>query len=169
MDEEYLELPNKQKFRLRMSGGIAWYPDNTDDYTKLIKYADFAMYKVKKRGKGRYGEFDRESYFQDAYLLQNKEELNHLIEEELIEYYFQPIIDVKTGETFAYEALMRSRLDSIPTVYEILSLAKQESKLYEIERLTWFKSMESFVDLVQSKAVKGNQSFYQFHSKSGSG
>lgn len=154
MDEEYLELPNKQKFRLRMSGGIAWYPDNTDDYTKLIKYADFAMYKVKKRGKGRYGEFDRESYFQDAYLLQNKEELNHLIEEELIEYYFQPIIDVKTGETFAYEALMRSRLDSIPTVYEILSLAKQESKLYEIERLTWFKSMESFVDLVQSKAVK---------------
>lgn len=57
MDEEYLELPNKQKFRLRMSGGIAWYPDNTDDYTKLIKYADFAMYKVKKRGKGRYGEF----------------------------------------------------------------------------------------------------------------
>ena len=77
-----------------------------------------------------------------------------MIEEELIEYYFQPIIDVKTGETFAYEALMRSRLDSIPTVYEILSLAKQESKLYEIERLTWFKSMESFVDLVQSKAVK---------------
>ena len=59
-----------------------------------------------------------------------------------------------TGETFAYEALMRSRLDSIPTVYEILSLAKQESKLYEIERLTWFKSMESFVDLIQSRAVK---------------
>ena len=154
MDQEYLELPNKQKFRLRMSGGIAWYPDNTDDYTMLIKYADFAMYKVKKRGKGRYGEFDTESYFQDAYLLQNKEELNHLIEEELIEYYFQPIIDVATGETFAYEALMRSRLDSIPTVYEILSLAKQESKLYEIERLTWFKSMEAFVDLIHSRTVK---------------
>lgn len=154
MDAEYLELPNKQKFRLRMSGGIAWYPDNTMDYTLLIKYADFAMYKVKKRGKGRYGEFDSESYYEDAYLLQNKEELNHLIEEELIEYYFQPIIDVATGETFAYEALMRSRLDSIPTVYEILSLAKQESKLYEIERLTWFKSMESFVDLMHSRAVK---------------
>lgn len=154
MDAEYLVLPNKQKFRLRMSGGIAWYPDNTMDYTMLIKYADFAMYKVKKRGKGRYGEFDSESYYEDAYLLQNKEELNHLIEEELIEYYFQPIIDVATGETFAYEALMRSRLDSIPTVYEILSLAKQESKLYEIERLTWFKSMESFVDLIQSRAVK---------------
>lgn len=32
------------------------------------------------------GNSDRESYFQDAYLLQNNEELNHLIEEELIEY-----------------------------------------------------------------------------------
>lgn len=154
MDEEYLELPDKQKFRLRMSGGIAWYPDNTTDYTMLIKYADFAMYKVKKKGKGRYGEFDTESYFQDAYLLQNKEELNHLIEEELVEYYFQPIIDVATGEIFAYEALMRSRLDSIPTVYEILSLAKQESKLYEIERLTWFKSMESFVHLITGNVVR---------------
>ena len=40
---------------------------------------------------------------------------------------------------------MRSKVDTLKSPLEILTLARSQSKLYEIERLTWFCSMEAFV------------------------
>lgn len=145
--EELMVLPDQKMYRLRMSGGLAWYGDDANDYARLVKYADFAMYKIKNSVKGRFCEFERESYMKEAYLLQNKEELNKLIEQKLVEYYFQPIVNVRTGEIFGYEALMRSGLKTITSVQEILALARQEYKLGQIERMTWFQSMQTFMDL----------------------
>ena len=145
LGEEYLVLPDRQNYKLRMSGGYAWYGKDAAEYDLLVKYADFAMYKIKNSVKGRISYFDSESYRREAYLLKNKEELNRLIEEKRIKYYFQPIVEVETGRIYAYEGLMHSTLDSISGVEEILSLARQESKLGEIEKLTWFETMNSFV------------------------
>lgn len=153
LSEEYLLLPDGHTYRLRMSGGIAFYPRDAQSYTDLVKYADFAMYKVKNSVKGKFWDFDRDSYLKEAYLLQNKEELNKLIEKKLVKYYFQPIIDTRTGEIFAYEALMRSALDTIPTIQEILALARQEYKLGQIERLTWFQAMEAFTGLKKEGVI----------------
>ena len=77
-------------------------------------------------------------------MLHNSEELNRLIEEELLDYYFQPIVNARTGQVFGYEALMRPRLTSLETPLEVLSLAKSQGKLYQIERLTWFLALKSF-------------------------
>lgn len=151
--EEDLTLPDGSAYRLRLSGGIAWYPQDSKDYNELIKYADFAMYKVKKSIKGSIWEFDKESYLKEYYLLQNKEELNKLIEQQLVVYHFQPIISVKDGEVLAYEALMRSKLDTIPSIAEIFALAKQEYKLGHIERLTWFQAMHHFVRLKKENII----------------
>ncbi len=140
-------LPDNEVFRVRASAGIAWYPDDSGSYEMLIKYADFAMYKVKNTTKGEFNEFDMESYNRDSYLLHNKEELNRLIDGELVTYHFQPIVDARKGEIFGYEALMRSTLPTIKSPLEILALAKSQSKLYSIERLTWRKSLECFSKL----------------------
>lgn len=153
MGQEYLTLPDGTAYRLRMSGGVAWYPRDAEDFQTLLKYADFAMYKIKNSVKGKFADFERESYLKESYLLQNKEELNKLIEQQLVEYHFQPIVDVRTGEIFAYEALMRSTLPTIPSIKEILTLARQEFKLGQIERLTWFLSVRSFVELRNKQAV----------------
>lgn len=154
MREELMVLPDQKMYRLRMSGGLAWYGSDADDYARLVKYADFAMYKIKNSVKGRFCEFDRASYTKEAYLLQNKEELNKLIEQKLVDYYFQPIVNVRTGEIFAYEALMRSGLKTITSVQEILTLARQEYKLGQIERLTWFQSMQTFMELREKGAIR---------------
>lgn len=143
--ETIFPLPGDATFRVRASAGIAWYPDDADSYEQLIRYADFAMYTVKHTVKGQVMQFSIEEYQRDSYLLHNKEELNKLIDERLIEYHFQPIVDASTGEVFAYEALMRSKVDAFKSPLEILTLARSQSKLYEIERLTWFCSMEAFV------------------------
>lgn len=147
LGEEYMVLPDNKTYKLRMSGGLAWYPEDAQDFSTLVKYADFAMYKVKNSVKGKFWYFDKNSYLKEYYLLQNKEELNRLIEQQLVEYHFQPIIEARTGKIFAYEALMRSLLKAIPSVQEILTLARQEYKLGQIEKLTWFKAMDAFIKL----------------------
>lgn len=139
-----LELPDHSAFRIRASAGVAWYPDDSDAYEQLIRYADFAMYTVKNTTKGEFSEFDLTSYQKGSYLLHKKEELNKLIDGNLVEYHFQPIVDARTGEVFAYEALMRSQLDTLRSPMEILNLARSQSKMYQIERLTWFQSLHSF-------------------------
>lgn len=150
LNETELTMPDGDKLKIRASAGIAWYPDDSENYEDLIKYADFAMYEIKNTVKGNIGEFNKKNYRKDSFLLYGKEQLNHFIEEELIRFAFQPIIDAKTGEIFAYEALMRPQLDSLKSPIDILRLAHSQSKLYEIERITWFKVMETFEKLKDS-------------------
>ena len=127
-----------------LTAGEACYHKYSESYEQLIRYADFAMYSVKNMTKGRFAEFNITDYEKSAYLLHNSEELNRLIEEELLDYYFQPIVNARTGQVFGYEALMRPRLTSLETPLEVLSLAKSQGKLYQIERLTWFLALKSF-------------------------
>ncbi|MHB8128640.1 MAG: EAL domain-containing protein [Mobilitalea sp.] len=70
-------------------------------------------------------------------------QFHKLMEDNLFEYYFQPIINAKTGEIFAYEALMRTNSDTIGMLpYEILDLAEKENRLYEIEKFTFFNTLK---------------------------
>ena len=138
-------LPGDPNFRVRASAGVAWYPDDTTHVDELIRYADFAMYTVKNTVKGEFSEFNIQNYKRDAYLLQGKEALNKLIDEELLDYHLQPIVDARTGAVFAYEALMRSRVESLKSPMEVLTLARTQSKLHLIERLTLFCSMRKFI------------------------
>nr|WP_243108450.1 EAL domain-containing protein [Maliibacterium massiliense] len=139
-----LPLPGGQQFKVRASAGVAWYPQDAATFEQLLRYADFAMYKVKNTTKGEFTEFDIGTYNQESYLLHSKEELNRLLDELLVNYHFQPIVSASTGEVFAYEALMRSKLHGLKSPNEILTLARSQSKLYQIEYLTWFKAMEAF-------------------------
>ncbi len=140
-------LPDQKHLRVRASAGVAWYPFDAGSVELLMKYADFAMYMVKNSQKGEFAEFDKDNYLHNSYLLRYKEELNRLIDDELIEYYFQPIVDAKTAEVFAYEALMRPTIETIKTPLEIIALARSQFKLYQIERLTWKNALSAFCRL----------------------
>lgn len=141
-----LKLPNNRELKIRISTGIAWYPEDAATFEDLAKYSDFAMYKIKRTVKGNISEFNKDEYNDEAFLFSSQEDLNKLLDEELIKYAFQPIVDAKTGGIFAYEALMRSQLESLRSPLDIIKLATADSRLYEIERLTFFKSLESFVN-----------------------
>jgi len=146
IENAVLILPNNRELKIRISTGIAWYPDDAVTYENLSKYSDYAMYKIKRTVKGNISEFNKDEYNEDFFLLSSQEELNKLLDEELIGYAFQPIVNAKTGEVFAYEALMRSQLDSLKNPLHIIKLATADSRLYEIERITFFKALEAFVN-----------------------
>ncbi|HEX7324705.1 MAG TPA: EAL domain-containing protein [Rhodanobacteraceae bacterium] len=74
---------------------------------ELLRDADSAMYRAKNNGRHRYVVFD-ENLRQDAVAqLQMEHDLRGaLARGELVPYY-QPIVDIETGEVAGYEALMR--------------------------------------------------------------
>lgn len=130
-----LQLPNGNKNTIRYSTGVAYYPEDATEMIELMRLSDFAMYEAKHNEKGSLYEFDRTQYQKMSYLLENRETINKLLDEHLIRFAFQPIVDIKTGEIYAYEALMRSKLDSFRSPLEILSVAAAQSKLYQLERV----------------------------------
>ncbi|MBP3326741.1 MAG: EAL domain-containing protein [Coprococcus sp.] len=142
--ESYCVLPDGSRYKMRASGGIAWYPQDATDSDLLIKYADFAMYTIKHSTKGNIGEFDRKAYQNDAVLVTGIEELNRIIDEGSIRYAFQSIISAKTGEIYGYEALMRPVSEMLNTPKEFMRIAKADAKLNEVERLTWLYGLKEY-------------------------
>ncbi|MGN1119456.1 MAG: EAL domain-containing protein [Oscillospiraceae bacterium] len=70
--------------------------------------------------------------------------LNALIEKNLFIYHFQPIINARNGEIFAYEALMRTDPSVGMNPMQVLETAEAYKRLYDIERATMFNVMERF-------------------------
>ncbi len=146
-------LADGSQYKVRASGGIAWYPDNSESYEQLIKYADFSMYTIKHSTKGCFAEFNENSYLNDSILVTGVQELNRIIDNGEVRFAFQPIISVETGEIFGYEALMCPQSETINTITELLRLAKSGAKLYEIERLTFFLGIASYSRMLDDKKI----------------
>lgn len=107
---EMFELPltiNGQEFYITGSAGVAVYPFDGEDAETLTKNADVAMYMAKSSGKNQYA----------LCTVDMKEEVkrniklsNHLYRaqerDELILYY-QPQVELATGQIIGLEALLR--------------------------------------------------------------
>ena len=137
-------LPDGQVHRLRASVGVAWYPDDSVSLTELLRFADFAMYEAKNAMKGTVKNFDIHSYRRDSFLVYSLDELNRILDERAIDYAFQPLLSCATGEVAGYEALMRPRSKVLSSPLDVLRMARAQSKLAQVERLTWFRAMEVF-------------------------
>lgn len=154
LESSYCILADGTHYKVRASGGIAWYPDDSESYETLLKYADFAMYSIKHTTKGKIAEFDLSAYNKDSILLTGVEEMNRIIDEESLRYAFQPIISAKTGELYGYEALMRPQSDIFRSPLDFIRIAKTGAKLYEIERLTWKLALCDFKALCDDGTIQ---------------
>lgn len=149
-------LPSGNALHISLSGGIAWYPDDGQDWETLKKYADFAMYQVKHADKGRVEEFDIGVYNREAYAERTRREFQQLLSNAQVFYCFQPIFSARSGRVVAYEALMRSNLPTLRSPATIMKLAREQGALYEIERITFTKALETFDSLCRAGSVSGD-------------
>ena len=154
MQKSVAILPSGNELRISISGGVAWYPANGTDMDSLKKYADFALYQVKRTNKGHLEEFSMEIYQQEAQAAQLRRDFQQLLTEERVYYVFQPIFSARTGKVMAYEALMRSDMERLRSPATIMKLAREQGALQEIERLTFFKSLETFDHLRSEGLVR---------------
>jgi len=99
-----------ESFILNVSAslGVTFYPQEQDiEADGLLRQADQAMYQAKLAGKNRYHIFDPSH---DKHLRSHHESLEHirlaLYREEFVLYY-QPKVNMRTGELIGVEALIR--------------------------------------------------------------
>ena len=69
-----------------------------------------------------------------------------LISQNKFIYHYQPIIDVKARNIYAYEALMRTDREINMSPLEILATADSYNRLYSIERATVFNVLKQYAD-----------------------
>ncbi|KDR95704.1 PAS domain S-box-containing protein/diguanylate cyclase (GGDEF) domain-containing protein [Peptoclostridium litorale DSM 5388] len=124
----------EHEFFVSFSMGVAVYPDNGDDMTALLKSADTAMFSVKENGKDSYCFYTDSMQEKTLKHIDMINSLRRAIEEEEFVLYYQPLVNMKTGEIEGMEALVRwfhskkgfiSPLDFIP-------LAEETGQILEI-------------------------------------
>ena len=64
-------------------------------------------------------------------------EVERLLDENLFNYFFQPIVNAKDGDIYAYEALMRAKTEKKISTLQIIRYAGLMNRLDDVERLTF--------------------------------
>lgn len=98
-----------QHIQVSGSIGVTFYPTDDTDPDTLMRHADQAMYKAKEAGKSTFRLFDpvQEQEIRDR--RQSLEELEQALISRQLELFYQPRVDLGSGETISTEALLRWR------------------------------------------------------------
>ena len=64
-------------------------------------------------------------------------EVERIIDQNLLDYHFQPIVSAVNGEIYSYEALMRPQSQLCPSPYHVMKYAELTERLDDIERATF--------------------------------
>jgi diguanylate cyclase (GGDEF)-like protein/PAS domain S-box-containing protein len=90
-----------------VSIGIAQSNPVYEGPDEMLRDADTAMYQAKSLGKGRYEVFDAKMRASVMARLQLETDLRHALERREFRNFYQPIVNLATGEIAGFEALLR--------------------------------------------------------------
>jgi len=90
-----------------ISVGITWSALGYERPEDVLRDADTAMHRAKRRGKGRYELFDTNMHAEAVAQLTLESDLRRAIERVEFRVYYQPVIDLKTERITGFEALLR--------------------------------------------------------------
>jgi diguanylate cyclase (GGDEF)-like protein len=93
--------------RVKGSLGVATNSSGEEDAEDLLRNADVAMYTAKSGGKDRFASFEPRMHTEMVKRHSLKEELEAAVERDEFVVEYQPITTLVTGETVAFEALVR--------------------------------------------------------------
>jgi len=107
---EALTLPfvlHGQLLYISASIGIALCPTDAEDVENLLKSADQAMYAAKEQGRNGYSYFTESMQLAAQTRMKIGTSLRDALAEGQFEVYYQPVVNLTTGEVVKAEALLR--------------------------------------------------------------
>jgi len=87
--------------------GIAIAPGDGDDAERLLKNADMALSRAKSEGHGTFSFFESEMDARAQTRRRIEIDLRDAIENSLLQPFYQPLVDLKSGRITGFEALVR--------------------------------------------------------------
>lgn len=104
--EKPLEIEAHELY-ISASIGIALFNDQSLDAETLIQHADAALYYAKDAGRNNYQFYTTSLSNQTPELLTLEKSLRHALEKDELQVYYQPRINIATGQITGMEALLR--------------------------------------------------------------
>lgn len=139
-------LPNHTIF-MSASMGIVLSATGYARPEDVLRDADTAMYRAKENGRSRYEIFDSPMRIQIIHRLEVESALRRAIEKEELDVFFQPVVDIKTGHSVWFEALVRWKHPERGLLLpgEFLPLADETGLIIQIDRLMLRKASTQLV------------------------
>lgn len=98
---------NRQEVVITASIGIALYPCDSSDIDDLTTNAEVAMGGAKQQGGNQYQFYTADIKSRSSNRLALEASLRHALEREQFQVYYQPQVDLQTGQIISAEALVR--------------------------------------------------------------
>lgn len=95
------------ELHITASIGISVYPEDGDNAETLIKHSDVAMYYTKDQGKDNFHRYRYNMSVKNNLLLSTENEIRNGLKQKQFEVFFQPQINIDTGDVVGLEALLR--------------------------------------------------------------
>lgn len=95
------------EIHITASSGITIYPHDQVDIDTLLRHADQAMYRVKLDGKNDFHLFNAQNDQQLIETHNKRRDIEHALRDGQFELHYQPKINMRTGEVWGAEALIR--------------------------------------------------------------
>jgi diguanylate cyclase (GGDEF)-like protein len=107
--------------------GIAMFPEDGEDPETLLRNADAAMYVAKNRGRGQFQFHADEGTRSGSRRLQIEGPLRRALQNDQFRLHYQPLLDMRGGQTIGAEALLRWHEPELGNVSpaEFIPLAEQ--------------------------------------------
>ncbi|MBM5064757.1 bifunctional diguanylate cyclase/phosphodiesterase [Vibrio parahaemolyticus] len=125
---------NNHEFFLTGSVGMSVFPDDGDNAEQLLACADMAMYRVKQDGRDAFCFYNHNMNQDLQRYLDLESRLRNAISNQLLEMYYQPIIELKSSKIVGAEALMRWNDEKFGFVNpeEFISIAEKNGLIHQL-------------------------------------
>lgn len=142
---------------ITLSIGVACYPEDGTDRQSIVAAADTALYGAKRLGRNRVMGFTAkltppgletpvEAHTPEQQLLA----LESSLEEEAIDYRYQPIVDARNWRIYGYEALCKPSHDAFQNVLELIDVAERAGRIDELGRVMRAHAIKPIAELEKS-------------------
>lgn len=144
--EKPFNLTNRTSVKIKISAGIAKYPEDGTSALDLVKNAQIVINYVKEHGKNQFRFFSRQILSQFLNNMETEKKLLHAIKENQFILYYQPQYDAGTKKTRGTEALIRWVDSSGEMIYPVnfIGLAERLGCIVEIGKWALEEAIKTF-------------------------
>ena len=158
---------NEDELFVAVSIGISMFPSDGDNADHLLMKADTAMYHCKAQGGNNYQFFAEEMNLKAKNRLSMETNLRKAVEQQEFILYYQPKVDLSTGEICGMEALIRWQRDGkMISPAEFIPIAEETGVILPIGECvlrTACRDIKQLIDMGFSNLVmSSNLSSRQF-------